>query len=76
MLVCVLVFAISHFVQGWRAMVVIVALAAASHGIVYLTGDLYTAMFVHVVYDFLAGVMLLRLARADGLLPARAAAGA
>jgi membrane protease YdiL (CAAX protease family) len=76
MLVCALVFALAHFVQGWRAVVVIVAFAAASHGIVYATGDLYTAMFVHVVYDFLAGVLLLRLARGDGLLPAQAAADA
>jgi len=70
MLVCVAVFSLSHFVQGWRAMLVIVAFAAASHGIVLATGDLYTAMFVHVVYDFLAGVMVLRLARSDGLLAA------
>ena len=70
MLVCVLVFSVAHFVQGWRAMVVILALGAASHLIVRLTGNLYTAMFVHVVYDFAAGIVLMRLARADGLLEA------
>ena len=41
------------------------------HALVLLTGDLYKAMAVHVVYDFLAGLMLMRLARRDGLLPAR-----
>jgi len=75
MLVCVAVFTLSHFVQGWRAMLVIVFFSAASHGIVRVTGDLYTAMFVHVVYDFLAGVLVLRLARDDGLLGAAASTG-
>ena len=70
MLVCVLVFAVAHFVQGWRVMVVILALGAGFHAIVRLTGNLYTAMFVHVVYDFAAGIVLMRLARADGLLEA------
>jgi len=75
MLLSALVFALAHFAQGWRAVLVIVAFAAASHGIVSATGDLYTAMFVHVVYDFLAGVLILRLARADGLRPGEAPAG-
>jgi membrane protease YdiL (CAAX protease family) len=75
MLLSALVFALAHFAQGWRAVLVTVAFAAATHGIVSATGDLYTAMFVHVVYDFLAGVLILRLARADGLLPGEAPAG-
>ena len=70
--VCVAVFSISHFVQGWRAMVMIAAIAAAAHLIVRATGDLYTAMLVHFIYDFFAGMILLRLARRDGV-PSRAA---
>jgi hypothetical protein len=70
MLACALVFAVAHFVQGWRAMLVILAFGAGFHAIVRITGNLYTAMFVHVVYDFSAGIVLMRLARADGLLEA------
>jgi membrane protease YdiL (CAAX protease family) len=71
---CSLAFALAHFVQGWRAMVVIIAFALGSHAIVRLTGDLYTVMAVHVVYDFLAGLIVIGLARRDGLLaPARPA---
>jgi membrane protease YdiL (CAAX protease family) len=76
MLLCVVAFALAHFVQGWRAMLVIVLLAAAAHGIVFTTENLYTAMFVHVVYDFLAGVLIVRLAKGDGLLDAPASSSA
>ena len=67
--VCVAVFAVAHSVQGWRAVLVIVPFTAGFHVIVRLTGDLYTAMVVHVVYDFLAGVIVLTLIRREGLAP-------
>jgi membrane protease YdiL (CAAX protease family) len=70
--VCVTVFSIGHFVQGWRAMLLIVLIAVGFHLIVKLTGDLYTAMAIHIVYDFVAGLVLLRLAARDGLVPATA----
>jgi len=35
-------------------MMLIVVIATAAHLIVRLTGDLYTAMLVHFVYDFFA----------------------
>jgi membrane protease YdiL (CAAX protease family) len=71
--VCVLVFALVHYVQGRRAMALIALFAFVFHMIVLVTGDLYTAMAVHFIYDFLAGVMVLRLARRDGVLQESAA---
>ncbi len=65
--VCAIAFGLAHFVQGWRTVAVIAALAVANHLIVRATGDLYTAMAIHFVYDLLAGVILLGLARRDGV---------
>jgi membrane protease YdiL (CAAX protease family) len=69
MMVCVAVFSLVHFLQGWRAMAAIALTAMAAHLIVRATGDLYTAMTVHFVYDLIAGVVLLRCARRDRVLP-------
>ena len=58
--------------EYWSAYDPFVALmAAAAHLIVRVSGDLYTAMTVHFVYDFFAGLVILRLARRDGTLPAK-----
>jgi len=65
--VCSLAFALAHFVQGTKAMAVIALLAVADHWVVLASGDLYTAMAIHFVYDLLAGVILMRLARRDGI---------
>lgn len=70
--VCSVAFALSHFVQGWRAVLVIAAMAVGNHAIVRATGNLYTAMGVHFVYDLLAGVLLLRLAKRDRIVAAEA----
>jgi membrane protease YdiL (CAAX protease family) len=67
--ICVVAFALAHFAQGWRAVLVILLLATGSHLVVRATGDLYTAMIIHVIYDLLAGLVLLRLAQRDGLVP-------
>lgn len=72
--VCATVFSVAHFVQGWRAMLMIALIAVGFHLIVSLTGDLYTAMAIHMLYDFIAGLVLLRLATRDGLVPAPAVA--
>jgi membrane protease YdiL (CAAX protease family) len=66
--ICVVVFALAHFVQGWRAVLAVVLFAVGFHVVVRLTGDLYTAIAAHFVYDFLAGVIVLRLIRREGLL--------
>jgi len=69
MMVCVVVFSLVHFLQGWYAMAAIALTATAFHLIVRATGDLYTAMTVHFIYDLIAGLVLLQCARRDGLLP-------
>lgn len=59
---CVVVFALGHWVQGRGAMLIVVLFAVGFHALVRITGDLYTAMIVHAVYDFAAGLVLLKLA--------------
>lgn len=61
--ICVLAFAVGHWVQGRGAMLVVLVFAAGFHVLVRVTGDLYTAMVVHVAYDFLAGMALWWLGR-------------
>lgn len=58
------VFGFSHLVQGWTAAVVVAAFAVAFHGLVLLTGSLYPAMVVHVLYDVIAGISYGRYVRA------------
>lgn len=50
-------------------MAIIAVMALANHWIVRISGNLYTAMFVHVTYDFLVGIIFLKLATKEGLLP-------
>ncbi|MBS1712731.1 MAG: CPBP family intramembrane metalloprotease [Armatimonadetes bacterium] len=67
-LLCSAVFAVAHAIQGWRSVAIIFFLALANHAIVLWTGGLYTAMAIHVAYDFLAGVVFIALIRRDRLL--------
>jgi membrane protease YdiL (CAAX protease family) len=67
MAICIIVFSLAHFVQGWKSMVLIALIAAAFHLIVLDTGDLYTAMAGHFFYDLGAGFIILHLGRKDGL---------
>jgi membrane protease YdiL (CAAX protease family) len=67
--ICVVAFALAHYVQAWKAMLLIVVMAFAFHLIVFATGDLYTAMAGHFLYDLLAGFIIIRLAARDGLVP-------
>ena len=48
-------FATAHFVQGTRAMVVVCAVALLAQALAWRTGALYASMFVHTVYDLIAG---------------------
>ena len=75
-LVCSIAFGAAHWVQGVRAVAVIVVFAIGDHLIVRATGDLYTAMTIHFVYDLLAGVIFMRLAKRDGVTVAPAASNA
>ena len=71
-LICSVAFALAHYLQGWRSMAVIFVMALGAHGLVLATGDLYTVMAVHVIYDLLAGVVFLSLAKKEGLLDSAA----
>ena len=53
--VCMLAFGVAHWVQGWKAALLILLFAGAFHALVALTGSLYVAMAVHFVYDVTAG---------------------
>jgi membrane protease YdiL (CAAX protease family) len=62
-LVCIVAFALGHAVQGRRSVAAIGVFALVFHLLVLLAGNLYVAMPVHVLYDFAAGVALVRLER-------------
>ncbi len=69
-------FGAAHAVQGWRSSAVIVVFALGFQTLVWLTGSLYVAMAVHIVYDITAGISYGRLARQLGYAPAGMAATA
>jgi membrane protease YdiL (CAAX protease family) len=51
------VFAFSHFIQGWTSVLAIFGFALSFHLAVWLTGSLIPAMAVHFLYDLTAGMM-------------------
>lgn len=57
-------FALAHWNQGWKSGITIAALAATFHGLVAATGTLVVAMIAHAAYDFVAGYLINRQARA------------
>lgn len=61
--VCVAAFVLSHGKQGWSRAVFLAFFALACHVLVRMTGSLYPAMALHFSYDFLAGLLYIRLAR-------------
>jgi membrane protease YdiL (CAAX protease family) len=65
-MVCSLAFAAAHRMQGAKSGAAIFAIAMLMHGLVALTRTLYLAMCVHAVYDFVAGALIRRDARAPG----------
>lgn len=65
-IICSLLFAAAHMVQGWRSCVVIIFFAFSFHLLVWLAGSLYVAMGVHVAYDVIAGLNYGRLGKALG----------
>jgi membrane protease YdiL (CAAX protease family) len=50
------VFAVSHFMQGWKSMAIIYAIAMTFQMITWVSGTLYVAMGVHFLYDLAAGL--------------------
>jgi membrane protease YdiL (CAAX protease family) len=63
-LVSAALFGVVHMVQGWRNASIVVVFALGFQALAYATGSLYVAMFVHVVYDLIAGYTYGRLVRA------------
>jgi membrane protease YdiL (CAAX protease family) len=62
-LFCATSFALTHVIQGWRSVGIIVVFALGFHTLVWLAGSLYVAMAVHVAYDITAGLNYGRLGR-------------
>lgn len=64
--ICVAFFALSHALQGWRAIAVIAVFSAAFHVMVWAAGTLAGVMLAHAAYDVIAGFSYARLARESG----------
>jgi membrane protease YdiL (CAAX protease family) len=54
-LIAAAVFAISHYLQGWKSMSIIFGMALAFQMLAWVTGSLYIGMAVHALYDVMAG---------------------
>ncbi|MFN5853280.1 MAG: CPBP family intramembrane glutamic endopeptidase [Pirellulaceae bacterium] len=52
-LLCVLVYAALHAVQGWRSMIAVAAFAIVQHALVSYAGSLVPAILVHAIYNLL-----------------------
>lgn len=64
-LIAGVMFALAHLVQGWIA-VLIVFVYGLLFQILYVTsGSLFAPVLVHVIYDFLAGLLIARWSRAE-----------
>jgi len=50
------VFAVSHFLQGWKSMAIIFGIALSFQLIAFMSGSLYIGMAVHALYDIAAGL--------------------
>ena len=68
LLVAVLLFAVGHMAQGFRAVFGIAYLALVYHVFVLLSGSLLIAMCMHASHNLLIGMAFIRLARRDHLL--------
>jgi membrane protease YdiL (CAAX protease family) len=56
-LITSIIFAVSHYMQGWASITAIFGFALGFHGIVWLTGSLIPAMVLHFLYDLTAGMI-------------------
>jgi membrane protease YdiL (CAAX protease family) len=53
-LVCCVAFALGHWLQGWKSMLIIFLFAVIMHGLVWSTESLVPAMIIHGAYDLIA----------------------
>ena len=63
-------FGVAHYMQGWKSAAVIAVFALGFQAVVWVSGSLYVAMLVHVLYDITAGLMYGKLGRELGYTPA------
>jgi membrane protease YdiL (CAAX protease family) len=62
-------FGVAHSIQGWKAAALIAVLALGFQAVVAISGSLYVAMLVHVLYDITAGLAYGKLGRDLGYTP-------
>jgi membrane protease YdiL (CAAX protease family) len=55
-LVSAAIFAVSHYMQGWKSMAIILAMALLFQSLAWSSGSLYVPMAVHALYDIAAGL--------------------
>ncbi len=58
-------FALAHITQEWKSAGIVFFMALLTHALVVVTNTLVVAMAVHVVYDWLAALLLVREMRAE-----------
>jgi membrane protease YdiL (CAAX protease family) len=51
MFIAAVAFAVVHGSQGWKSAIVVFVIACLMHALVWYTGTLVIAMFVHAIYD-------------------------
>jgi membrane protease YdiL (CAAX protease family) len=72
----ILLFTLAHMYQGGKAMIGVAYLAAVFHVLVWVSGSLYIAMFVHAAYDLGLGLFLRRAVQGEAGMTQPATAGA
>lgn len=60
-----LAFALAHITQEWKSAGIVFVMALLTHALVVVTNTLVVAMVVHVVYDWLAALLLAREMRVE-----------
>jgi membrane protease YdiL (CAAX protease family) len=63
--ICVVAFGVLHAIYGWKAATEVGLFGLFFHITVALTGTLYLAIGMHITYDFLLGVLVMRLLNRD-----------
>ena len=63
--ICAIAFAVAHWMQGFKSVLMIFGVALVMHALVAFTQTLVLAMIVHAIFDFIAGWMIRRQADVD-----------
>ncbi|MSR61640.1 MAG: CPBP family intramembrane metalloprotease [Planctomycetes bacterium] len=62
-----LAFTLGHLHRSWSALIPVAVIGLVLHAFVFLTGTLYVAMGVHLLYDVATGFAYMRLAAKHGI---------